>query len=587
MDNQIEEIKNKIDIINFLGSFITLKKTGRNFKAVCPFHQEKTPSFIVSPERQIWHCFGACGEGGDVIKFLMKWENITFYEALKELAEKVGVRLKRANIDDKNWEKKERLLAINNLAKDFYHFVLTKAKFGEKALAYLKDRQINKGTIEKFQLGYAPASWDSLIKFLRKKKYELAEIFEAGLVVKSQRGSYYDRFRGRLIFPIKNLKSETIGFSGRLIDSGAQEAKYINSPETFLYHKRQSLFGIDLAKEAIKKEKNVILVEGEFDMITPYQRGIENIVAIKGSAVTEEQLMILKRYSPRINLALDADNAGEEAIRRAIIEGENLEVEIGIITIEGGKDPDEAIRKDPDSFKKSLKKTSSIYDFIIDFYMKKFPKDDPFDKKNIIQGVLPFITAIRNPIIKSYTLKKIADLLTIDEHSIQSAINRYIRQKDKDRFFSKKAGHKEEVMSRDQMMEKYLLSLVLQDKNPLEIAAKIFSIMEVADLSIVAYQKLVKLLLEQKAENKIEDFIVKLPAELKEVFDEIYLYASLDIDLKDEDLKKIIYSLKKDSINRKIKKILSSKEKMTKEEEKKVCELSLKIKEVEKSLEKL
>ncbi|MFA6533509.1 MAG: DNA primase, partial [Patescibacteria group bacterium] len=300
MENQIEEIKQKIDIVEFIGGFITLKKAGRNFKAVCPFHQEKSPSFVISPERGIWHCFGACGEGGDVIKFLMKWENITFIEALKELAKKTGVKLtlNKISFEDKIWQKKERFIGMNLLASEFFHYILNKTDFGKKASSYLKTRLLNQSIIDKFELGYSPSSWDSLKLFLKKKKYEEEEMFENGLVIKSERGSYYDRFRGRLMFPLKDSRGNVLGFSGRILSGGNEkEAKYVNTPETPIYHKRECLFGINLALEEIKKQKNVYIVEGELDMITPFQHGYSNFVAVKGTALTIEQLKLLKRYT--------------------------------------------------------------------------------------------------------------------------------------------------------------------------------------------------------------------------------------------------------------------------------------------------
>ncbi|MEK7177415.1 MAG: DNA primase, partial [Patescibacteria group bacterium] len=334
MENQIEEIKRKIDIVEFIGSFVTLKKVGRNFKAVCPFHQEKSPSFVVSPDRGIWHCFGACGEGGDSIKFLMKWENITFIEALKELAKKTGIKLilNKISFEDKIWQKKERYLGMNQLASEFFHYILSKTDFGKKASEYLKGRLLNKSIIDKFELGYSPSSWDSLKLFLKKKKYEEEEVFENGLLVKSERGSYYDRFRGRLMFPLKDSRNNVLGFSGRILSGGNdKEAKYVNTPETPIYHKRECLFGINLALEEIKKQKNVYIVEGELDMITPYQHGYSNFVAVKGTALTNEQLKLLKRYTDKITLMMDADVAGIESIKRGIDEAEKFDFEIRVV----------------------------------------------------------------------------------------------------------------------------------------------------------------------------------------------------------------------------------------------------------------
>jgi len=411
MDNPVEEIKKRLDIIEYIGSFISLKKAGRNFKAICPFHSEKTPSFVISPERQIWHCFGACGEGGDVIKFLMKWENITFIEALRELAQKTGITLKKISFEDKVWKKRERYFNMNLFAVEFFEYLLNKTKFGEKGMAYLKNRDIKPATIKKFQLGYAPSSWDSLRLFLKKKKFEEKEVYENGLLVKSERGSYYDRFRGRLMFPIKDSRDYVIGFSGRSLDEKDKQAKYINTPETPIYHKRETLFGINLAKETIKKEKNVYIVEGEFDVISPYQNGFINFVAVKGTALTNEQLMLLKRYTDKITLALDADIAGEESTRRGIEEAEKLDLEVRIVKLPIGKDPDEAVRTDLQAFKKAISRPIPIYDFLIKVAQKKYSEDTSFDKKKIGEEVIPFIERITNPIVRSHYVKKISSIL--------------------------------------------------------------------------------------------------------------------------------------------------------------------------------
>src|SRR3989339_304473 len=271
MDSPIDEIKKKLDLVEFISSYITLKNSGVNIKGNCPFHNEKTPSFVVSPERQIWHCFGSCGEGGDIVKFLMKWENITFFEALKELAKKAGITLKNSNLEDSAWKKKERFFNMNRLAAEFFQYVLNKTKFGKKGEEYLKDRQIKQPIIEKFMLGYSPSSWDSLRLFLKKKNFSDQEMHENGLLVLTDSARYYDRFRGRLMFPLCDARDHILGFSGRSLEDNVKEAKYINTPETPIYHKRETLFGIHLSKEAIKKEKNAVLVEGELDVISPYQ----------------------------------------------------------------------------------------------------------------------------------------------------------------------------------------------------------------------------------------------------------------------------------------------------------------------------
>ena len=502
MDNQIEEIKRKIDIVEFVGGFITLKKAGRNFKAVCPFHQEKSPSFVVSPERGIWHCFGACGEGGDVIKFLMKWENITFIEALKELAKKTGVKLtlNKISFEDKIWQKKERYLGMNQLAGEFFHYILNKTNFGKKASQYLKDRLLNQSIIDKFGLGYSPSSWDSLKLFLKKKKYEEEEIMENGLLVKSERGSYYDRFRGRLMFPLKDSRSNILGFSGRILDKEAKEAKYINTPETPIYHKRETLFGINLASEEIKKQKNVFIVEGELDVITPYQHGFSNFVAIKGTALTFEQLKMLKRYTDKITLMMDADPAGIESIKRGIDEAEKFDFEIRVVTIDYAKDPDEALKKDPNKFKKLISKPVPIYDFLIETAQKKYPEESAFSRKKIGEEVIPMIEKISNPIVRTFYLKKLAGILGVSEAVIENLINQ-LKRKKKQLSLNKMKYNKPVEDSRELTIDKYILSVVFQSEDPKEIHQSFFNVLKPEYFLHPSYEKISRYFFDEVEKN--------------------------------------------------------------------------------------
>lgn len=587
MENPVEEIKRKIDIVDFIGSFITLKKTGRNFKAVCPFHQEKTPSFIISPERQIWHCFGACQDGGDIIKFLMKWENITFFEALKELAEKAGIRLKHTQFEDSAWKQKERLMAINTISAEFFEYMLHKTKFGEKALSYLKDRGINPQIAKKFQIGYAPNSWDSLMQFLKKKKYDAGEVFDTGLLVKSERGGWYDRFRGRLMFPIKDPRSNVIGFSGRSLEAKAAEAKYINTPETPLYHKRETLYGIDQAKEAIKKEKNVFVVEGEFDMISPYQQGIENFVAIKGSALTKEQLMMLKRYTDRVTLTLDTDLAGEEAMKRGIEEAERLDFEIEVVTFDFAKDPDEAIRKDVALFKKTLQKPLPIYDFLIGLAQKKYPEDDPFNKKKIGDEVMPYVERIQNPIVQSHYVKKLSEILKVSEGSIYSLMKR-LRLKKKQSSMFVPLTNKGKESTREMILQQYILSLMLQNENPYQCAEKLFVILTPSDFSFGSYQQICSTFLEfQKKFTErfqLSEFVNTLSSELRPVFDEIYLFASSELGFENEHIEKLAYEIKRFAIKRHINNMVNVDGGDEGVKQKELSALTGQLKEVEKKL---
>ena len=586
MENPVDEIKKKIDIIDFIGSFITLKKAGRNFKANCPFHQEKTPSFVISPDRQIWHCFGACQEGGDIVKFLMKWENITFFEALKELAEKTGVALRNVKFEDIAWKKKEKYFTMNLYSTDFFQYVLKKTQFGVHGSDYLMKRDINPKISDLFQIGYAPQSWDSLRKFLKRKNYEEEEMLENGLLVKNDKGYYYDRFRGRIMFPIKDPRGNVIGFSGRILE-GENEAKYINTPETPIYHKRETLFGINLAKEAIKKEQNVFVVEGEFDVISPYQHGLTNFVAIKGSALTYEQLMLLKRYTNRVTLALDTDMAGEDAVRRGIEEAERFEFDINIINFDFAKDPDEAIRKDKNKFNKALKSSLPIYDYLIQALQKKYPEDNPYHKKKISDEILPFIERIKNNIVQSHYIKKLALMLGVSESSVELMIRKlkFKKTKSQSLLINKRTA---EHLQRDLLIQRYILSLLFQSENPKSVMESLFSILEESDFSQVSYQKIYHLLVENIKEKdtpfSISGYTQQLTDELQPVFDEVYLFASTDLSLDNENIEKLAYEVKKFALKRKIGEMLKTDLEQQEDKKKELSLFNSQLKEVEKKL---
>ncbi|MGH7245370.1 MAG: DNA primase, partial [Candidatus Levyibacteriota bacterium] len=316
--DQVSEIRNKIDIVALIQEFVPLKKMGRNFKANCPFHGEKTPSFVVSPERQIWHCFG-CNKGGDVYTFLMEYEHMEFPEALRILADRAGVRLVNQAFDTGVSSKKETIYKLNRLAAEFYHYLLVKHQLGKIALSYvLERRHIKTQTLNTFLLGFAPQTGNALTTYLVKKKgYKKEDILEAGLA--TQRGSQlYDFFQGRLMFPLFDHRDNIIGFSGRILEDNEKTSKYINTRDTLAYHKGMTFFGLNSAKQAIKKEQNAILMEGEFDVISSFQEGITNAVAVKGTALTQDQVSLLARFTPMISLCFDTDSAGQEAFKRSL-----------------------------------------------------------------------------------------------------------------------------------------------------------------------------------------------------------------------------------------------------------------------------
>ncbi len=318
--NSIEEIKERLDIVDFIRSYITLQPAGKNFKALCPFHKEKTPSFIVSPERRTWHCFGACSEGGDIFKFLMKYENLEFYEALKVLADKAGVELKR--ISPAEQKQFGVLYDINEAAKDFFRKELEKSS---DVLNYLAERGLKRETIEEFELGLAPGGFytetkDNLARYLINLDYDIKDIDRAGLIFKSEQGNYADRFRGRIMFPIHNHFGKVVGFSGRILPQleKPEIGKYVNSPETLIFNKSRILYGFHKAKETIRQKQSIILVEGQMDFLMIYQEGIKNAVATSGTALTFDHLRTLRRLTDKIILYFDNDEAGLRAAERSI-----------------------------------------------------------------------------------------------------------------------------------------------------------------------------------------------------------------------------------------------------------------------------
>ena len=505
--SEIEEIKEKIDIIEFIGELIPLKKSGRNYVANCPFHSEKTPSFVVSPERQIWHCFGACNEGGDIFKFLMKWENLEFFDALKELAKKAGVKLSRLNIEDKNWKAKSKLYEINHLTSEYYHYLLTSHKSGQKGLNYFKNRRISDKIIKTFMLGYAPMGWRNLFSYLKKKGYQNDDLEKSGVVIKTRDGNYYDRFRGRIMFTLFDHRDNIIGFSGRTLEANPKEAKYINSPETLIYHKGKNLFGLNATREEVRKKNQIIICEGEFDVLSAFQNGIGNIAAVKGTALTFDQLRLIKRYCDEIILAFDMDIAGNLAAKRAIEMAEDFSLNIKVARITSGKDIDEAIKKDLSATIKDLKKTSSIYDFIINSSLFRYPLEDPFSKKRIASEIIPFLAKIQNYILKNHFVKKLAEVLDVSEESINFEIEKNTKKISFPVFGNKETNLN--TQKRDEVLEEYLLALIVQSKNPKERLAFTLDNLAVDDIMNLSIRKILSELLKTKFPNLTKLFLPK------------------------------------------------------------------------------
>jgi DNA primase len=559
--NDAELIKSKIDIVDFLSEHITLKKAGRNFKALCPFHSEKTPSFHVSPERQTWYCFGACHEGGDVISFLQKWEGLEFVEALEILARRAGVTISKFTPTDGS-RLKEKLHEINHLASEFYHYILTTHALGARARQYLIDRHIKKETIKTFGLGYAPDSWDSLSRYLTRKGYKMADISEAGLLVKTESGRFYDRFRGRLIFTLRDIRGSSIGFSGRVLPPIPEKsAKYINTPETPIYVKGTVLYGMDVTREAIKKTKEAVVVEGEFDFLASFQSGVSNVVAIKGSALTEAQTMLLKRYTDKVVLALDHDFAGNEAARRGIDIAENAGLTVRVAELPYGKDPAECIEKSPHLWQSAVKDAVTIYDFILKTALSRFDKNDVLGKQSIGAMVVPFLAKIVNPIVQSHYVKLLSRELGVTEESIDLSI----RTAHKKFVVKTIAPASHTNISREELLEQQLLSLIVQAPNPKQALAQTSKILATDDYTLLPVRQIIELLTSYFKKHDAFDaklFGAFLTPEISPGFDRAYL-TDIDNILSDEhkfaeELIRTVSEIKKIALRRRIG-ILSTK----------------------------
>ncbi len=424
--DQVDEVKSKVDLVDVISSYIPLKKMGRNMGGLCPFHGEKTPSFMVSPDRQVWKCFG-CGEGGDVFTFVEKIEGWDFREALEDLAKKAGVKLKSFGRTDSG-KFKDKLLEINKLVTKFYAYILNKHKAGEAARNYLTGRGVDRRLWEKFDLGFAPEGWENVLGFLTKRGFEVGDIATAGMVIGREgraagKGGYYDRFRNRLMFPIKDRQGVVMGFAGRVLDPKVKEAKYVNSPETPIFNKGSLLFGLDLAKAAIRQKGEIILVEGEFDVISAHKAGTENVVASKGTALTDKQVAIMARLTENVAVAYDSDLAGDAAARRGIELLDMAGVNVKVVTMGGKfKDPDEFAQKDAKGFKKAITRAVSVYDYFIDSATSRHDPASADGKKKIGQEILPILAKISDDLVRAHYENKLAGILGFEPSVISEAV---------------------------------------------------------------------------------------------------------------------------------------------------------------------
>lgn len=581
--DQIEEVRRKIDIVELISQQVALKKAGRNFKGLCPFHEEKTPSFIVSSERQIFKCFG-CQESGDVYGWLMKREGMEFGEALRFLAQKAGVELKdfRPSGDQKI---KERLLEINHLASEFYHYLLTQHPLGKPALEYLLKRGITKDSMRLFKLGYSVNQWQGLTDYLLKKKgYKLNELEQAGLAIKGNGGRYYDRFRGRIMFPLFDHRRRVVGFAGRVLNPEEKEAKYINSPETVLYHKSLILYGLEITKEAIKKANRAIVVEGELDAISSYQAGVKNVAAIKGSALTEGQIELLKRFCENVSLALDSDSAGEAASRRGIELAEKLGLTVRIIRVKSGKDPDECAQKSARLWKDSVKEAVAIYDFLIDAGVKQYGVKTVEGKRKLSQEMAGVLAKVDNEVIKAHYIKKLAKVLEVEEEAVRMEVDKVGKIAKVE--LAAKTGQEK---TREERLEEYLLALILQADKEMK---KFTSLVKPEEWGETVIKKILERLqrwFKKGKEWEINKFVRSLTEELVAQVDAAYLLdlgrLTEDRDRLEREIEKTLLDIKRLNIKQKLEQLAKEINQAEKEKDRaKLNKLQKEFREMAKSV---
>lgn len=439
----VDEIKERLDIVEVIQSYVPLKKAGRSYKGLCPFHSEKTPSFVVFPHTGTWHCFGACGTGGDLFTFIMKRENLDFGEALRLLAQRAGVELEPRSAEAAETEKRLNLLReINQAAALYFHHLLLHSDEAAQARAYLDRRGLNRETIDRFQIGYALNRWDGLLRYLTDKGYAVALLHEAGLIVEREdKSGYYDRFRGRILFPIRDERGRTIGFGGRALDD--TPPKYLNSPQTPLFDKGSVLFGLDQAKAGIRTTGEAVLVEGYMDVLMAHQHGLNNVVAQMGTALTEAQLRLLKRHARRFILALDADVAGDQAtlrgleVARQVIDREmvpvptprglirfeeRLAADIRIVSLPPGRDPDEVIRDSPAHWAQLIAQARPVMDFYFQALTADLDLATAQGKAETVRRLGPLLLELGDRVQQAHYLQQLARMVQVDERSLWQQI---------------------------------------------------------------------------------------------------------------------------------------------------------------------
>lgn len=542
MNDQVDEIKQKNNIADIVSSYVALKKLGRHQKGLCPFHSEKTPSFLVNEELGLYKCFG-CGAGGDVIKFLMEIEGIDFLDALERLAQRVGVVLekKRSNVSSD----RDMLYELMSLTSRYYNWLLVNGKAGEQAKNYLEERKISEKIIETYGLGFSLNSWDGLINYLVKKKnYKIDLLEKAGLVVRKNDGGFYDKFRGRIMFPLHDSAGRVVGFTARVLPVIAKEGepKYLNSPETEIYHKGRMLYGFHIAKQAIREKKRVILVEGQMDQISSFASGMTETVAVGGTGVTEDQIEMIARLADKIYISLDADSAGYAAMKRTVELAEKRGLSVKVVQLEGGKDPDEISRNSPAVWKKMVEGAVDVYEFVLSRSLAVNGKDSVEAISKVLEEVVPFLAKIDNTVIREVWAKRLAEKIEVTLGSVLSEIERNRNGKTTG-FITKK----KEVSVSETKTEKLTKMLIANLLTKLSLVKAVRKVLLDLTGSGGAW-KILTYVLERGADASDPVELIKgMPPETREVANGIYMSTD-DMEVDDKETMDLAINLAREKI---------------------------------------
>ena len=545
-DELVEEIRDRSDIVEVISDRVLLKKSGANYKGLCPFHSEKTPSFTVSPAKQIFHCFG-CNEGGNVYQFVMKIENLSFPDSVLLLARRYGINIVEQKVKGVNSSQKNTLYDVNAMAAEFFQRQLSELPQGKTAREYLRKRGITENIIESFKIGYASPSWDGVHQFLKKKGISADIQNSAGLIKERENGGgYVDRFRERIIFPISDSEGRIVGFGGRVLNDTDSRPKYLNSPETLVYKKGNILYGLHITKDLIRKSKDAFLVEGYFDLITAYQHGIKNVIATSGTALTEDHARLLRRYTETVTLVFDGDEAGRNASNRGGIVLLNGGVKVKVIPLPQGNDPDSFIReKKGDGFFNISKGSKPFMEYIINKEATESDLKSIDGRVKCINAVIPFLSLMNNSVEKSMYISSLAEKTGVSEKAIMDEMS---KNKVKD-----KAKVKEVLTSTSSSSsnkaERILVQLMLLDNKNIEKIKKHISVDDFKDNDMAKISSLLFTLSESNDNIAISHIMDKLSEDkLKKLISEM-VFEDIEYQDVDKNISDCIRYIKKNRID--------------------------------------